>query len=164
MDNQNKKLISIAVGMWLVAASGAALAQKACALVTKADAQSITSAKLGNANESQIAAMNMSTCTYLGPGKDSTPAVLVTVVDAAKVYPGMNAGALKTSGFGKTDKNTTLIPGIGEAANCMQLSATKIATKALVKGKVVSVQYEADDALAKKDDVINLLKTAASRL
>ena len=164
MDNENKRLIVFAIGMSLAAASGAALAQKACTLVTKADAQSLTPAKLGNANASEIAAMNMSSCTYLGPGKDSTPAVLVSVSDASKIYPGMNAATLKSSVFGPMDKNTTVIAGVGDAANCTQLSATKIATKALVKGKIVSVQYEADDAVAKKDQVINLLKAAASRL
>ena len=164
MDSENKKLIGFAIGMWLIAASGAALAQKACALVTKEEAQSLASAKLGNANESQIAAMNMSSCTYLGPGKDSTPAVLVTVADAAKMYPGMSTGSLKTSVFGKMDKNTTVIPGVGDAANYMKVGSTKIATKALVKGKIVIVDYEAEDALAKKDEVIKLLRTAASRL
>jgi hypothetical protein len=163
MDN-DKRLTVFAVGMVLVVASGGAFAQKACALVTKADAQSITSAKLGNANESQLAAMNLSTCSYLGPGKDSTPSVVVTLSDASKIYPGMNAATLKSAVFGKTDKSTTLIPGIGDAANYTQLSATKVVAKALVKGKIVDVQYEADDAATKKDQVIGLLKSAASRL
>jgi hypothetical protein len=157
-------IVSIAIGAAVMAGSTAAVAQKACALVTRAEAQSVASAKLGDANESRIAAMNMSSCSYLGPGKDSTPAVLVTVADAAKMYPGMDAGTLKKVVFGKTDKNTTVIPSVGDAANCMQLSATKIATKALVKGKIITVDYEGDDATAKKDQVIQLMKTAASRL
>ena len=164
MDNANKKLMLFAAGLALGAASGEALAQKACALVTKADAQSIASAKLGNANESQIAAMNMTSCAYLGPGKNSTPSVMVTVTDASKMYPGMNTATLKTQVFAAKDKNTTAIPGVGDAARCMQVSSTKIATQALVKGKVLTVDYEGDDALAKKDQVIELLKSAASRL
>lgn len=164
MDNENKRLIVFAIGMSLIAASGTALAQKACALVTKADAQSIASAKMGSANESLIPAMNLSSCSYLGPGKDSTPSLVVTVSDAAKMYPGMDTRTLKTTVFGHTDKNTTVIPGVGDAADCVQLSATKIATKALVKGKIITVHYEGDDAAAKKDQLIQLTKTAASRL
>ena len=91
------KVLSITIGATIMASSTAALAQKACALVTKADAQSLTSAKLGNANESSIADMNMTSCTYLGPGKDSTPAVLVTVVDAAKIYPGVGTASGSTT-------------------------------------------------------------------
>lgn len=164
MDNENKRLILFAVGMSLAMASGTAFAQKACALVTKDDAQKIASAKLGKANESSIAAMNMTSCAYLGPGKDSTPSVMVTVTDASKMYPGMNTATLKTQIFATKDKNATAIPGVGDAARCMQLSSTKIATQALVKGKVLTVDYEGDDAVARKDQVIQLLKTAASRL
>jgi hypothetical protein len=156
--------ISFVAGAAALAAGGAAFAQKACVLVSQAEAQAISSGKVGNGNESSIPAMNMSSCSYLGSGKDSTPSVLVTVSDTTKIYAGMDNATVKTTVFGRTDKDTTPIPGIGEAANYMQVSATKGAAKALVKGKIVSVEYEAADAVAKKDQVIGVLKTAVSRI
>jgi hypothetical protein len=152
------------VGATFLAGSGVAFAQKACTLVTKAEAQAIASGAVGNGNESAIPALNMSSCSYLGSGKDSTPSVLVTVTEAAKIYAGMDPATLKTTVFGRTDKTTTPVPGIGEAASYMQVSATKVAAKALAKGKIVTVDYEAADAVAKKDQLIGLLKSAVSRL
>jgi hypothetical protein len=156
--------VSFAIAASLLAGSGAAFAQKACDLVTRAEAQAISSGKIGNANESSIPSMNMTSCSYLGSGKDSTPSVLVTVSDTTKIFAGMDKATLKTTVFGRTDKDTTPIPGIGEAANYMQVSATKGAAKALVKTKIVSVEYEAADAVAKKDTLIGLLTTAVSRM
>jgi len=157
-------IVSFVFGAILLVGSGAVSAQKACTLVTQAEAQAVASGTVGKGNESAIAAMNMSSCSYLGSGKDSTPSVFVSVTEAAKIYAGMDTATLKTTVFGRTDKATTPVPGIGEAANYMQVSATKGAAKALAKGKIVTVDYEAADAMAKKDQVIGLLRTAVSRL
>ena len=61
-------------------------------------------------------------------------------------------------------KNTTAVPGVGEAANYKQGSSTSSSSMAYIKGKILIVTYRAPGAEAKKAQVIGLLKSAASRL
>jgi hypothetical protein len=61
-------------------------------------------------------------------------------------------------------KGTVAVPGVGEAANYRVDSATSSSATAYVKGKILNVALRAPNSDAKKDQVIGLLKSAASRL
>ena len=60
--------------------------------------------------------------------------------------------------------NTAVIPAVGNAAVYESNDPIRVETTALVKGNMLIVTFDSSDARAKKDQVIALLKAAASRL
>jgi hypothetical protein len=60
--------------------------------------------------------------------------------------------------------DTAVIPAVGDAAVYESNDPIRVVTTALVKGNMLIVTFESPDARAKKDQVIAVLKAAASHL
>jgi hypothetical protein len=83
------------------------------------------------------------------------------------MWPGMDAATIKSGILGGPKglaKNVTAVSGVGVAATYTQTNDHSGSAIAYLKGKLLEVTYQATDSPAKKNQVIGLLKTAASRL
>ena len=140
---------------------------KPCTLLTSAEAKAFSGAQVGEGATHFLAPTGTYSCMYQWRARDFSPSLEVTVSDASKVYPGKGSDSIKmgiTGGPRGLPPNFTLVTGVGEAANFMSDSPTAAFAMAYMKGKILTVGYRGTDARAKKDQVIGLLKTAASRL
>jgi hypothetical protein len=82
------------------------------------------------------------------------------------MFPGMDAKTIKMGMLGGPrglPPDTSAVPGVGEAAIYKSASPIRTSTSAYVKGLILQVEFEGPDAPAKKEQVIALLKAAASR-
>lgn len=139
-----------------------AQALKPCALLTSAEVKSVATSPPGEGVAEFLAPTASHTCVYKWAARDFSPSLVVTASDASKMYPGMSAEMLKMGLL--AGKDMTAIPGIGDAAGYKSDSPTAVLAIALLKGKVLTVTYRGTDAVAKKGQVVGLLKSAASRL
>ncbi len=149
--------------------AGAAVAEdiKPCALLTSAEVQSVATSKIGDGAASYLAPTASHVCEWKWVEKNFGPSLQVAVSDASKMFPGMDGATIKEGILGGRrglPKNTTLVPGVGEAANYPQNSPKSGTATAYLKGKILTIVYQCPDAPAKKDRVIGLLKAAAARL
>jgi hypothetical protein len=165
------KLIRIAVGLLVVATSSFALAQSAkpaCSLLTKADVQVFAgSGAQVNGGFASSGYMESQTCVYwwmIGTEKQSLD---VSTVPAAKRYPDSTPESINylLKGERKDLKPTqAAIPGVGEIAIYENQSPRTSTAIAHVKGMILRVEHEGPGSATRKDALISVLKTAASRL
>src|SRR4029453_9772586 len=88
----------------------------------------------------------------------------VTINEASRMFPGMSPDEIKqrlleSVGAGTAD---AVISEIGEAAVFKPDSPVYASATAFVKGRIVGVHLDGIDAREKKDQLIGLLKSAAS--
>lgn len=90
----------------------------------------------------------------------------VVVHEPSRMYPGMSPEQIKQRLVESVRAGTddAVIPEIGEAAVFKPASSVYATAAALVKGHILEVTLDGAFALEKKDQVVGLLKTAASRL
>ena len=164
-----KRLVSAAAAAALaVCAPSPAFAAdvKPCALLKSAEVRAVAGPGAGDGVAGFDAPTGTHTCEYKWAVKNFSPSLQVLVSDAAKMYPGTDAETLKTGilAGARASKAVTVMPGVGEAAQYTADSPTKGTALAYLKGRIVTVVYQAPDAAAKKDQVVGLLKTVVSRL
>jgi hypothetical protein len=145
----------------------AAQAVNPCALLTTADIQHALAAPAAiKQNTNSTPAVGSTACTYeWGSGgnvQSGKSSLIVIVSDAKKMFPGMSA-ALITKGL-SGEKDSTPIPGVGDAAVFKSASPISANASAYVKGRILEIAYESKDGRAKKDAIIALLTSAAERL
>jgi hypothetical protein len=82
------------------------------------------------------------------------------------MFPGLTPDQVKQRLLGSVRAGTqdAVIPEIGDAAVFKPDSSVYASATAFVKGRMLQVQLDGLGALDKKDQVIGLLKSAASRL
>jgi len=156
-------------------AAAAALPKDPCALLTPAEIQAALApnAKVGNGvADASMAPLGVA-CSYKwGPrtpqwGESS---VSVTVIDVAKGWPGRSAEAINEGILAKAKKGgpeASQVSGVGDAAaftyEARSFNAT-VETHLKAKGVHLSVKFHGGDAVANKDKLVALLKSAAGRL
>ncbi len=105
-------------------------------------------------------------CRYAwGDGIDRFKLV-VAVTEAPRIFPGLTPDQIKQRLLEsvRVGTNDAVIPEIGDAAVFKPDTLVYAMATALVKGRILQVQLDGLGALEKKDQVIGLLKSAASRL
>ena len=118
----------------------------------------------GVANVTQ--SLESSACHYTWSTGARRYVLAVSVNPASRVFAGMNADAIKqglvSSVVAETADST--VADIGQTAVFRAYSAAYVGARAYVKDRILQVNLEGVDAREKKDQVISLLKAAASRL
>jgi hypothetical protein len=138
-----------------------------CALITVDDVEPIagnTSVAAGVANS--FPGSGYFGCQYkwgVGTGRFRLD---VTVNEAARVFPGISPDQIKQRLLESVRAETTdaVLSEIGEAAVFRPESPVYASAFALVKGRILGVHLDGAFAREKKDQVVGLLKSAASRL
>jgi hypothetical protein len=168
---------AVALGLALVAggpswpgpAVGTVSAQalNPCALLTDDEIKPLapkTSVAAGVSNSSTP--FGDASCRYAwGEGVDRHKLVVI-VGEASRVFPGLTPDQIKQRLLESVRAGThdAVIDQIGEAAVFRPDSFVYAIATAFVKGRMLQVQLDGVEALEKKDQVIGLLKSAASRL
>jgi hypothetical protein len=147
----------------------------ACALIKPTEVQSVdANAKIANG----VAQPNPfgAGCRYSwGPGSREWGnwELTVTVMDAAKAFAGLDPGTITQGILIKVQTgapNAVQIPGVGDAAvfslnqRYPQIRESTAEAYLKAKGVYLTVSLHGGDALATKNQLIALLKTAVSRL
>ena len=90
----------------------------------------------------------------------------VAVTEPSRMFPGMNPDQIKQQLVQsvRTVTNDALIPDIGEAAVYKPASPLFATGTSLVKGRVLQVHLDGAYAGEMKDQVVELLKSAAARM
>ena len=144
----------------------AAQASSTCALLTTDEIGMIANSSVAEGVLSSIASIGSSSCLYSWGEGVRRFNLDVTVNDASRMVAGMASDAIKqwlqSSVIVGTDDE--VIADVGEAAVFKVDSALYVHGTALVKGRVLQVRLHGFVAREKKDGVISLLKSAASRL
>lgn len=152
---------------------GPAPPQDPCALLKPAEVQALApKAEIGKGVSSTVSPeLGSYACQYeWGTGGNAASGrfqLQVIISDVSKAFPGMEPTLIKQGLLGGAkpgQANTAVIPGVGEAAIFKSSDPIRAETTAYVKGSLLQVILEGSDARAKKDQVIALLKAAASRL
>jgi hypothetical protein len=172
-------LVALAVGALRLAGSAsdamaATLPEDPCALLKPAEIQVLApDAKIGSGiSDTSIAPLGTG-CTYTwGPGTREwgESALTIIITDASKAWPGVSSDLIqqgilmkvKTGGL-----NASLVPDVGDAAvftfeDRVSSATTEAYFKA--KGLHLALIFHAGDSLSNKDNLVALLKHAASRL
>lgn len=150
-------------------AGGAVSAQTLdpCALITVDDVEPVagnTSVAAGVANS--FPASGYFACQYMwgvGTGRFKLD---VTVNEASRMFPGISPDQIKQRLLESVRAETAdaVLSEIGEAAVFRPDSPVYASAFALVKGRILGVHLDGAFAREKKDQVVGLLKSAASRL
>ena len=138
-----------------------------CALITVDDVEPLagnTSVAEGVANS--LPASGYFACRYMwgvGTGRFKLD---VTVNEASRMFPGMSPDQIKQRLLESVKAGTAdaVLSEIGEAAVFKPDSPVYASAFALVKGRILGVHLDGAFARERKDQVVGLLKSAASRL
>ena len=150
-----------------VASTVSAQGLNPCALLSDDEIKPLaakTSVAAGVSNPST--SFSDATCRYgWGEGVDRYKLV-VAVIEASRMFPGLTPDQIKQRLVESVRAGThdAVIPQIGDGAVFRPDSFVYAIATAFVKGRMLQVQLDGVGALDKKDQVIGLLKSAASRL
>ena len=137
-----------------------------CALLLDDEIKPLAAKTSVAAGVSNPTSFGDATCRYgWGEGVDRYKLV-VAVIEASRMFPGLTPDQIKQRLVEsvRPGTNDAVIPEIGDAAVFRPDSFVYAIATAFVKGRMLQVQLEGLAALDKKDQVIGLLKSAASRL
>ena len=111
-------------------------------------------------------AAGSATCQYAWGTGTGHFTLDVVVSDTSRAYVSMGPDLIKqhVQGMVKAGTADEVVPGVGDVAVFTSDSYFLATTTALVKGRILRIQLDGWDARDKKDGVIQLLKSAASRL
>jgi hypothetical protein len=165
-------LAMVGAGLSGPAASGTVFTQGAqasnpCALLKVEEIQTLAGqASVGDGVATSTPAIGSMACRYSWGVGVNRLKLDVIVTDAARMFPGMSAEQIKQrfSASVKAGGADVVIPEVGEAAVFTSDSAYYANAMASLKGRILEVHVDGQVARDKKDQVISLLKTAASRL
>jgi hypothetical protein len=148
---------------------GTAAAQSSgpCALLMTDEIEPLASnATIADGVSKSLETVGLSTCRYTwgeGVGRFKLD---VTVNEASRMFAGKGPDLIKQGLSESVTAGTAdaVIPDIGEAAVFKADSLVYVHATAYLKGRILQVHLDGYDAREKKDQVIALLKSAASRL
>jgi hypothetical protein len=148
-------------------ATAAAQAAAACTLLPVVEIQPLAAKEtVAEGVSSSNQAIGSTACHYSWGTGTRRFRLDVIVNDASKMYPGLNADVIKQQLQAAVKPGTIDAPvaEIGEAAVFRSESPVLATTAAYVKGRILRLQLDGLYASEKKDQMIALLKSAASRL
>jgi hypothetical protein len=144
-----------------------AQAQKPCALLTIEEIEALAPMEqVSEGVASAFEAFDSSTCRYTWGSGTGRYTLAVYVNPASRAFVGMSADTIKSSLLSSVTPGTAdaTIPDVGEAAVFKTYSSVHVSASAYAKGRLLQVNLDGIDARDKKDRLISLLKSAASRL
>jgi hypothetical protein len=160
-------VVAGAPGPGRVGGTVSAQASNACALLKVDEIEPLAGkASVAEGVSNSIPASGYDACRFMwGVGADRFK-LDVTVNEASRMYPGMSPDQIKQRLVESVKAGTAdaVLSEIGEAAVFKPDSPVYASAFALVKGRILGVHLDGAFARDKKDQVIGLLKTAASRL
>lgn len=170
-------LFAVFLGSAMAAAGGSGLlggdiiamaqASGPCALVTTDDVQSLAgNASVAAGVSTSFDALGFSSCRYTWGVGIGTHNFDVTLNDAPRMFSGMSPDQIKQGLQTSVTAGTAdaVITEAGDAAVFKADSAVYVHATAYIKGRILQVHFDGLDARDKKDQLIALLKLAASRL
>jgi hypothetical protein len=172
----SRMIVALALGLSTVAIAfadaGLSAAQtpapNPCALLTIEEVQGLGSPKehASNGVAEALPAQEVFSCRYVWGTGTERYTLAVSVNSASRMFLGMNGDAIKQNLVSSIKPDTTdaTIPDVGEAAVFKADSPVYAGAKAYLKGRLLQVHLDGLDAREKKDQLISLLKSAASRL
>jgi hypothetical protein len=175
---QSQIIVALALGVsiavvWasfagLVAVAAQPPGSNPCGLLTVDEVQGLGSPKehASNGVAQALPALEVFTCRYTWGTGIERYTLAVSVNSASRAFVGMSGDAIKqnlTSSI-KPGTTDTAIPEVGEAAVFKADSPVYAGASAYVKGRLLQLHLDGLDAGEKKDQLITLLKSAASRL
>ena len=139
----------------------------ACALLVDDELKPLAvTTSVGTGVSNSVPSYGFASCRYAwGDGIDRLKLV-VTVTDTSRIFPGMTPDQIKQRLLASVKAGTddAVIPEVGDAGVFKPDSFVYATATALVKGRLLQVQLDGRGAPEKKDQVIGLLKSAATRL
>ena len=138
-----------------------------CTLVTTDDVKSVANQTSVDASVAMsFPPADYSSCRYAWGSGLNRYKLDVTVSDGSRMFSGMGPDGIKQGlqASVKPDTDDAVITGVGDAAVFNADSPAYAYATAYIKGRILQVHLDGLDARDKKDQVISLLKTAASRL
>lgn len=138
-----------------------------CALVTTDDVQPLAqNASVADGTPTSVEATGFGACRYTWGDGAGRFTLDVTTNQASRMFSGLGPDQIKQRLTATVTAETAdaVIADVGEAAVFKADSALSVHAAAYVKGRILQVQLDGFVAREKKDQVIALLKTAASRL
>jgi hypothetical protein len=174
----SRMTIALALGLSTAAVvtslSGAAVsaaqtpAPNPCALLTIDEVQGLGSPKehASNGVPEALPTQELFTCRYAWGTGTERYTLAVSVNSASRMFVGMSGDAIKQSLVSLVKPGTTdaSITDIGEAAVFKADSPVYAGASAYLKGRLLQLHLDGLDAREKKDQLITLLKSAASRM
>ena len=153
---------------WEATVAAQAASASSCTLLTTDEIQPLAPKKVtvSAGVPSSIEAAGSNWCKYTwgeGVGRFKLDLALT---DASRMFTGSTPAAIKQTLQSVVAPGTAdaLVTDVGDAAVFKADSAMFVHATAYVKGRILQVQLDGFDAVTKKDDVIKLLKSAASKL
>jgi len=138
-----------------------------CALVTTDDVKSLAVQTSVDASVARsFPPADYSSCRYAWGSGLNRYKLDVTVSEGSRMFTGIGPDGIKQGLLATVKPETAdaVIPAVGDAAVFNADSPAYAYATAYIKGRIVQVHLDGLDARDKKDQVIALLKTAASRL
>jgi hypothetical protein len=139
-----------------------------CGLLTIDEVQGLGSPKehASNGVAEAMPAQELFTCRYTWGTGTERYTLAVSVNSASRTFVGMSGDAIKQNlaSLVKPDTTDATIPDVGEAAVFKADSPVYAGASAYLKGRLLQLHLDGLDARDKKDQLISLLKSAASRL
>jgi hypothetical protein len=138
-----------------------------CALLTVDEIEPLSGkASVAEGVSNSIPAFGYGACRYMWGVGTGRFRLDVTVNEASRMFPGVSPDQIKQRLLESVRAGTAdaVLSEIGEAAVFKPDSPVYASAFALVKGRILGVHLDGAYAREKKDRVIGLLKSAASRL
>ena len=163
----NLALVAGAPGSGLVGINVSAQEPDVCALVTDDEIGSLAPEEaIAKGISGALPSFGLVACHYTwGTGIDRFK-LDISIQESSRMFPGMTPEQIKQRLVEsvKVGTDETVLSEIGEAAVVKPDSAFYVTATAFMKGRILQVRLDGLTASAKRDQVIGLLKAAASRL
>jgi hypothetical protein len=106
------------------------------------------------------------TCRYAWGDGVNRFKLVVAVSEASRMFPGATPDQIKQRLLAsvRAETDDAVIPEVGDAAIFRPDSVVYAVATTFVKGRILQLQLDGFGAIEKKDQVIGLLKSAASKL
>ena len=145
-----------------------AQALNACALLKVDEIEQLTpKTTVNDGIAASLPAFGSVTCQYAWGGAGTGRFKLDVIVnEATRMFPGMSPEQIRQRLLEsvRTGTNDAVVPEVGEAAVFKPGSPVYASATALVKGRILQLNLDGVFAGEMKDQVVGLLKSAASRL
>lgn len=153
---------------WPGAIGGTLSAQelKPCALLSNDEIEPLGAQSSVAGVENSLPSFGYTTCRYMWGEGINRFKLVVAVTEASRMFPGMTPDQIKQRLLEslRAGSYDVVIPEIGDAAVFNPDSHAYAMATAYVKGRILQVQLDGNDALDMKDQIIGLLKAAAMKM
>jgi hypothetical protein len=140
--------------------------ENTCGLLTADEVQKLAPEEhVDNGVPSAQPALESFSCRYTWGTGIGERTLAVSIDPASRAFAGMDTEAIKRNLASSVRPSTSdaAVSEVGEGAVFKAYSAAYVGATAYVKGRILQVTFAGIDAQDRKNDVISLLKSAASR-